>query len=88
MSRRKGAMYMGIPRSSAAIMIPATVMLLPMSIIPTDVRSQSCTNSLLSTVKIPSGLAVYNELHRDHGEMHVHQAVDRPVFLLSDFNMI
>jgi len=37
--RRNGAIFTIIPISSAAMMIPATVMLLPRSSSPTDVRS-------------------------------------------------
>ena len=39
--RRNGAIFTIIPISSAAMMIPATVMLLPISTSPTDVKSHS-----------------------------------------------
>jgi hypothetical protein len=44
--RRKGAILMVIPRSSAAMMVPAAVILLPISTNPTDVKSQSLMFSL------------------------------------------
>ena len=40
--RRKGAIAICTPRSIIAIIVPATVMLLPISTMPIEVRFQSC----------------------------------------------
>ena len=82
--RRNGAMFIEIPKSSAAMMVPAAVMLLPISHQSDRCEIPVTHFSASDDQRKCQFDAVNDKLHGNGDEQHTHQAVDCPVFPLAD----